>query len=85
ACKGVLKYKDFDAKAEVFIWSHDTAFSVCAETSETMISKVKKWFKMQLPKYHGVALFDVELDDFDNACKNGSFSRIKALKDYLWA
>ncbi|KAK8758793.1 hypothetical protein V5799_003575, partial [Amblyomma americanum] len=47
--------------------------------------KVKKWFKMQLPKYHGVALFDVELDDFDNACKNGSFSRIKALKDYLWA
>ncbi|XP_077500068.1 uncharacterized protein LOC144110870 [Amblyomma americanum] len=82
-CMGVIKHKDYDAKADLYIWSQDNFFSFCAETTETIISKVKKSFLTYAAKKHGVAFFDVDLDDFDDSCKNGSFSRIKDVKTFL--
>lgn len=82
-CLGVMKYDDLDANADVYISSLDKTFSFCAERTETLISKFQKWMVNRPPKKHGIALFDVELDDVDDVCKRGPFNRIVQLRRYL--
>lgn len=82
-CIYVMPYDDLDTNADVYMSSLDDTFTLCAERSETLISKIKKWLAVVAPKKHGFAFFDLELDDLDNTCKKGSFYRIQQVKRYL--
>lgn len=82
-CIANIPHQDKDANAEVFISSFSSTYSVCAERSETIISKVKKWLLVVNPQKHGFAFFDVELDDLADTCRKGLFHRIDQVKRYL--
>lgn len=82
-CVANIPHQDKDANAEVFISSFSSTYSLCAERSETIISKVKKWLLVVNPQKHGFAFFDVELDDLADTCRKGLFHRIDQVKRYL--
>ncbi|KAL1476473.1 hypothetical protein MTO96_036469 [Rhipicephalus appendiculatus] len=82
-CLHDMPYDDFDDSSVVHVLSLESTFSYCAETSETIISKVKKWLAVVAPKRHGFAFYDMEMGDVNNACSKGAFYRIAQLKQYL--
>ncbi|XP_077492305.1 uncharacterized protein LOC144103472 [Amblyomma americanum] len=65
--------------------SMENKLLVSWDTEETMINKTKMFFnvvKEEPPKF-GLALYDVDYDDYSNQCKKRPFSRVEAMSKYI--
>ncbi|XP_070395456.1 uncharacterized protein [Dermacentor albipictus] len=86
SCKDTFSKTKYIPSAETMISSSKGLEVLLAfDTAENLRKKTELFFARvgNLPKKHGLALYDVDFDDYTNACGKGAFQRLKTLSRYL--
>lgn len=86
SCKDTYIQSGYHSGGEfMFKGNKSVGFVLTYDTAENLKKKMEKFFvaATNLPKKHGWALYDVDLDDFSNECGNGAFHRLKEISRYM--
>ncbi|XP_054922829.2 uncharacterized protein [Dermacentor andersoni] len=86
SCKDTFSKTEYSSSAETMFSSSKGLEVVLAyDTAESLRKKTELFFAEagNLPKKHGLALYEVDFDDYTNACGLGAFQRLKTLSRYL--
>lgn len=86
SCKDTYSQSGYHSDGELmFKGNKSLGFVLTYDTAENLKKKMEKFFGVvtNLPKKHGWALYDVDLDDFSNECSKGAFHRLKEISRYM--